>query len=469
MKKSSHLLSPIVVCMALALMAACNLPGTTSTTPSASPTLTTVASTSPLLTATPTMHQLSTAILASPTLIEILTPTVETPSPEPPAPIETGSVPPPPTPVLGPAIPHLQAGRKINIIYIHMIDPELGWGIGSVSESSDHVFRTKDGGNTWQDVTPPQPAPATDARLRATGAFRDAETAWVVYSQDAPAPPAQPVLIWYTSDSGSSWKYGMLDTSTNLFEFFSTSDMVFVDGQHGWLLAHVGAGMNHDYVSIAATTDGGLTWQFLLSPTSENYNLACSKNSMAFVDAKTGWLSVDCNGVDPQPYLYRTSDGGLTWQELDIPAPPGASDFFDNYSCGMHYPIIFSTTSAIFAMRCLDNATYKVDQDYLYRTSDGGNTWQIYPFPVGFTMMDSGGGLYFANDQSGLALSRKIYKTNDGGQNWSLVNQVYWDGQFNFLDLNTGWAAASNSGQYALVKTTNSGKTLTMLEPVVGQ
>jgi photosystem II stability/assembly factor-like uncharacterized protein len=468
MKMKGYFITLIAAGIAVAMLAACDLSVTSPTAHPASPSQTKAIITAPLPTATPTIAKLATATLAVPTSIVILTPTLVPSSTQPPAPTEPVAVSLPPTPVLGPAIPHIPVGRKINIVYIHMIDPNLGWGIGNLPQSSDHIFRTKDGGNTWQDVTPPQPDPAANIQLRASGAFQDAASAWVVFSQDAPGSPAQPVLIWYTHDGGSSWKYGMLDTSNNLFEFFSASDLVFEDGQHGWLLAHVGAGMMHDYVSIAATTDGGITWQFLLSPTSDNYNLACFKNGMAFVDAKTGWLAVDCNGVDPQPYLYRTSDGGSTWQELDIPAPSGTPDFFDNYSCGMHYPTVFSTTSAIFAMRCLDNATYKVDQDYLYRTNDGGNTWQTYPFPAGFTMTDTGGGLYFANDQAGLAFSRKIYKTNDGGQNWSLINQVYWDGQFDFLDIDTGWAAASNSGQYALVKTTNGGKTLNLLNPVVG-
>jgi photosystem II stability/assembly factor-like uncharacterized protein len=468
MKKNYRFLILMVAILSLILIVACNLPSVIPTALKESPTPPATTIAAPLLTATPAATILATATLAGQTPTEALTPTVEPATPEPPLPSETEAVPLPPTPVLGPTISHLPVGKNIIIRYIHMIDPNQGWGIGFVPQSSDHIFRTKDGGNTWQDVTPPEPDPGPNVQLSATGAFRDASSAWVVFSPAVPASPEQLVVIWYTSDGGSSWKYGLLDTSAATFEFFSPSDLVFVDAQHGWLLVHVGAGMMHDYVSIAGTADGGLTWQFLITPTSDNYNLACSKSGMAFVDAENGWLSVDCNGVDPQPYLYRTSDGGSTWQELDIPAPPGISDFFNKYSCGMHYPTLFSTTSAIFAMRCRDTATYQIDRDYLYRTSDSGSTWQIYPLPSDFTLPDTGGGLYFPNDHTGLALSRKIYKTSDGGQTWSLVNQVFWDGQFSFLDLNTGWAAVSGSGKYALVKTINGGKKLTMLNPVVG-
>jgi photosystem II stability/assembly factor-like uncharacterized protein len=461
-KVKGYFLTMTAAWLSLALLAACNLTGITPTTP------TTATVTAPLVTASPAATKHATDTLAAPASIETFTPTVEPSSPESPTPIETEPVPPLSTPVLGPTITHLPAGTKINIISIHMIDPLQGWGIGRVPSSSDHVFRTQDGGSTWQDVTPPQPDPAANVQIRATGAFRDATSAWVVYAEDAPSTPRQPVLIWYTRDGGSSWKYGLLDISNIILEFFIPSDLVFQDKQHGWLLAHVGAGMMHDYVSIAATTDGGLTWQFVISPTNDNYNLACAKNGMAFADAKTGWLTVDCNGIDSQPYLYRTSDGGSSWEELDIPAPQGDSDYYNKHACGMHYPTLFSTTSAIFAMRCRDNATYKIDQDYLYRTSDAGNTWQIFALPADFSMPYAGGGLYFTNDQAGLAFSRMIYKTNDGGQSWSLVKQVYWDGQFSFLDLNTGWAAANSSGEYGLVMTSDGAKTLTMLNPVVG-
>ena len=66
----------------------------------------------------------------------------------------------PPTPIIpGPAIPHMAAGQKFDITYIHMVDTNQGWGIGGPAQAEDHVFHTQSGGQTWRDVTPPQPAP----------------------------------------------------------------------------------------------------------------------------------------------------------------------------------------------------------------------------------------------------------------------------------------------------------------------
>ena len=42
-----------------------------------------------------------------------------------------------------------------------------------------------------------------------------------------------------------------------------------------------------------------------------------------------------------------------------------------------------------------------------------------------------------------------------------------WDGQFSFVDLNTGWAVATNAGQIALVRTVDGGGTWQEVRPVV--
>jgi photosystem II stability/assembly factor-like uncharacterized protein len=120
------------------------------------------------------------------------------------------------------------------------------------------------------------------------------------------------------------------------------------------------------------------------------------------------------------------------------------------------------------ALKCLDSATYKVEHDFLYSTGDGGQTWQSVPLPSAFRVSDPpDGGLFFASRQSGLALGRWIYRTGDGGRIWSTGKNVNWDGQFSFVDLNTGWAVATNAGQIALVRTADGGRTWKEVRPVI--
>ncbi|MGD0611655.1 MAG: hypothetical protein ABSB41_09075 [Anaerolineales bacterium] len=363
---------------------------------------------------------------------------------------QPGTSPFPATPISSSTgIAHFTSGQKISITYIRMLDSMRGWAIGGLSMVSDHVFTTKDGGQTWRDVTPPEPTPGQGLQWQALGAFIDTSSAWVVYAPSFGSPAPQSVSIWYTHDGGASWQVSQLDTSAYQ-EFFDPSHLVFMDNQHGWMLAHVGVGMNHDYVVIAATSDGGVSWNVLLDPVKDGSIQSCPKNGMAFADTQTGWLTPDCNGVDPTPHLFQTVDGGSTWTRLDLPAPVGQPDLFTNDSCGMHSPAVFSALAAAFDMKCLDNATFKVEQDYLYRTSDGGKTWQTNSYP--------GGDLSFFSPQWGLALNQDLIQvTTDGGQHWTIKSQgITWNGQFSFVDTSLGWAVATNASAVALVKTVSS-------------
>jgi len=407
----------------------------------------------PVATVTPT-------VTTAPILTD--TPVASTDTPSVP-PTETPFIPQPPTmtpPTLGPAIPHLKTGQRIDITYIHMISTTAGWGIGGQNQASDHVFRTRDGGTTWQDVTPPEPIPQDqDDSKAATGYYLDRNSAWIIYRLNQGFPVPDIAAVWRTNDGGASWQPTFLDT-TFAGEGFYPSDMVFVDGQHGWFLIHMGGGMHHDYVSLYATDDGGVTWQALLTPYNDGGIQSLDKTGMAFFDERTGWLTIGNLGVANYMPLFYTNDGGSTWQEINIPAPQAAPDLFEGSICELHSPQVFSQTSAKFALNCKffggdSSETYY----YLYATLDGGSTWRILPYP--------GGSLEFFDERTGLALGRSIYKTSDGGQTWTQVKQVNWDGQFSFVNENLGWAVAHNENEIALVKTTNGGVTWQEIEPRV--
>jgi photosystem II stability/assembly factor-like uncharacterized protein len=362
---------------------------------------------------------------------------------------------------------HFVPGQKIDIMYIHMVDVNQGWSIGGLNKASDHVFRTPDGGQTWSDVTPPQPAPETSASIKALGYFLNAVTAWVAYGPPPESGGMPPFIqVWKTNDGGGTWSYGSIDTSPVSGEAFSPYFLNFADNQHGWLMVYLGAGMMHAYVALFMTVDGGATWIDVLDPFTGNDIQSFPKTGMVFVDPQTGWLTRDAQGVDPTPHIFRTTDSGVTWTRLNLPPPADFPNLHDSYACGSYSPNAFSTLSVIIAMKCLDQATFKVEKDYAYFTSDGGITWQTYPLPADYAL---GKELYFFSPQNGLALGRKIYKTSDGGQTWKFIQQVSWDGQFSFVSTDLGWAYVFNDqGEIALVKTVNGGETWTMLHPVIG-
>jgi photosystem II stability/assembly factor-like uncharacterized protein len=394
-----------------------------------------------------------------------------TPTPTlPPGPTITDTEPGPggATPTLpGPAIAHLSASRGIDILSVHMLDPFSGWAIGGLNQTGDHVFRTADGGQTWIDVTPPEPAPPAGETASAIGAFHDASTAWVAYA-GGDFPPPEYVYLWSTHDGGASWSYSAIQSSISP-EAFRPWFIDFVDSTHGWLLVYLGAGMSHNYVILLSTSDSGQTWVSLVNPENAQDIQSCPKTGMVFYDAHNGWLTRQCGGLYDSPFIDRTTDGGSTWTQVGLPAPLSHPDLFSSHVCDPYSPNPFSAQAVTLALKCRNTSDYTSEQDFVYSTTDGGATWHIYDLPAQYTL---GEGLSFPDPQTGFAFGRRIYRTSNGGQTWTFVQQVYWDGQFSFVSPSLGWAAvvsydSNNNQQLALVNTIDGGATWGLLNPIV--
>jgi photosystem II stability/assembly factor-like uncharacterized protein len=278
------------------------------------------------------------------------------------------------------------------------------------------------------------------------------------------APPPAYLYIWYTHDGGATWQYSSIDTSISS-EFFNPWFIDFSDAMHGWLLVYLGAGMSHNYVALLGTTDGGLTWNTLVTPQDRNEIQSCSKTSLVFFDTQNGWLARECNGLYPAPHILRTTDGGATWTRIEPPAPASAPNLFTDYACDMASPNPFSASSVILAMKCLSMADYSTQKNYIYSTTDGGATWTSFPLPADYSL---GEGLYFFDPLNGFAFGSRVYKTTNGGQAWTFVQQVTWSGQFSFVNADQGWASVINdSNENALVETGDGGVHWDMLNPML--
>ncbi len=409
----------------------------------------------------------NTAAPPTPTVeptIFALTPTSAIPPTETSQPLPPTDTPIPVQPPIGAPIAHLPAGQEIKITFIQMLDGDQGWAIGGLNGNSDHILRTSDGGLTWKDTTPPEPAPADpQTAKKAIGFFMDPQKAWVAFSgPDMVAPEA--VYIWYTTDGGAIWNYSALTEPALHSEAYLPSDLSFVDAQHGWMMAHVGAGMNHDYYALLATSDGGATWQTLISPFADNSGTqGCYKSGLVFVTPQEGWMTVNCHGVVAIPYFFKTHDGGATWGEsVNLPAPPAMPNLFDQNQgyCDMQPPTFFSPTSADLILDCVQYTNdVATKQSFLYETKDAGATWNVYAYP--------GGPLRFIDSSTAFALGRDLQRSEDAGHTWASVRAVNWDGQFSFIDAQTAWAVATDNGQIALVKSINGGSTWQEIKPKV--
>ena len=382
----------------------------------------------------------------------------------------------PPTPTSPPvnAIQHFPSGQEFTVTSINMMDVNVGWATGGIENASDHVLRTSDGGTTWIDLTPPEEVAPSDDQKTATGYFQDGNTAWVIYSYLSGVTPLQSV-VWRTQDGGLSWQASQPLDLTSLTEFYYPDYLQFIDSQNGWVMVHVGAGMNHDYFALFRSQDGGTSWSRIQDPYNDSSNImSCSKTDLLFTDATHGWLTGDCHGVAAGVQLFKSSDGGLTWETVTLPDPAGSPGLFSTFdaACGAYDLFYFSNKLGHLGVRCSfydqDPTTY---QYYVFTTLDGGINWISYTYP--------GETLYFFSEGTGWAFSNKIQLTTDGAYSWKAIANVSWtvksswtqSAEVDFISEQIGWGVARGSDQavpLALVQTISGGARWAMLIPIVG-
>jgi photosystem II stability/assembly factor-like uncharacterized protein len=134
-------------------------------------------------------------------------------------------------------------------------------------------------------------------------------------------------------------------------------DVAFADRRHGWV-----AGYNcaEAAVYLYRTSDGGRSWQSLGKPAT--HSCGGGPTYLSFVDAQNGWMEpVSPNG--PAGELLGTADGGRTWKQL-ASGPPGQAR---PPALPCLAPIRFVTRSTGWMARCEDGGVYS--------THDGGRRW----------------------------------------------------------------------------------------------
>jgi photosystem II stability/assembly factor-like uncharacterized protein len=376
---------------------------------------------------------------------------------------------PPPTAIPG----HLQPGASVRIAEIAMRDANQGWAIGNRGLGlQDAILRSADGGLTWRDVTPPLPPATTGAGRQAAAAFVDAQHAWVTYADPTPDPDLKNPAVWSTADGGQTWRTGQpLDMQGVNAESYSPAEFGFLDLQHGWLLAHIGAGMNHDYVVIFTTADGGQTWTRIVDPQKNNLPMSCQKTGLLFQTPLVGYVTGDCQGVASGIYFVRSVDSGATWQDVFLAPPADKPDLFTNQNsmCGVETILFPSPQDALVPIRCSPMGDAANAQRWLYTSQDGGQTFHPLPVPTQYGTFD------FLDPQTGWLIGSfaadatrfTLFTTVDGGQNWRTLANLGWTGRPDFVDSQNGWVIARSADTTALVRTADGGATWQEIKPHV--
>jgi photosystem II stability/assembly factor-like uncharacterized protein len=167
---------------------------------------------------------------------------------------------------------------------VHFPTASVGYIVGS----GGVIYKTIDGGATWNQQTSP-----TTTGLNKVF-FRDATNGF--------AAGASGTMI-YTTD-GTNWS---VHPQSGVITTAGINGMWFV-GMNGW----IGGGADNATCQIYSTTDGGATWanNVVTNPSLD----MCT--SISFANATVGYASLDGNGI-----MY-TTDGGANWTKSIVNLGP---------------------------------------------------------------------------------------------------------------------------------------------------
>jgi len=287
----------------------------------------------------------------------------------------------------------LVSSPKPRLDSITMFDAHNGWGL---AEYRSVLLHTNDGGMTWQDVTPLNlTLPEGFTTIYLEPFFLDSQTAWFTM------PGMESSLLLHTEDGGTSWEQIPLS--------FGGGELFFLDHLNGYLLSSLGAGLGSHYLALYATQDAGRTWSlhFTHEPgVSKSLPESGAKSGIVFRDPDNAWIGGNIP-MEDFIYFYRSVDGGVNWNQVEIPLPPNASrTFLETYT-----PVFVDPSHAFLPVRVLASG-----EDFrlsFYKSVDGGERWQytseVFNGRV-YDFIDSGYG--WASD------GWHLYHTVDGAATW---------------------------------------------------
>lgn len=308
------------------------------------------------------------------------------------------------------------------------------------------VLATRDGGTSWQDVYTMK-----TGRLESIDFF-DAQNGFAAggaFSLDGGPPGFEVVLT--THDGGRTWlEVWRVDGQGAQ----PVTRLRFIDAKFGWAATGSCSKMGANGPcggQLSVTHDGGQTW----TPT--------SKELVRFAAVGRGvWLvSSERVGPDTEAPLWRSQDGGATWDSFAPPAElprfydvqflnqmlghaAGPGGWFQTIDGGLHWipssirpagqlPTPISVTTGAAAIRYsqpLGRQTPRLEQ-----TSDGGRTWTALSIPTVAKADVYHVSLTFLDDKQGwLATSTYcvghycrlvLHGTRDGGRSWQLLTMQF--------------------------------------------
>ena len=279
------------------------------------------------------------------------------------------------------------------------VDRRTAWVTGgSASGGPGRVFRTTDGGRTWQDVSPPD---TTGLAFRDVGARSATEAVILAIG------PGEASRIYRTTDGGASWATAFVNDDPAAFYDCLA---FYPGGRKGLALSDPVGGK----FRILATRDAGRSWTVLPND-----------GMPAAVETEAGFAaSGDClvtaghtayfGSGGAVSRVFRSDDFGLTWTATDSTIPPGEA-------AGV-FALAFRRPGEGVAVGG-DFAAPTDGVDAVATTRDGrtwSNAGDLTHLAEDAAYLPRGGHLLVATGESGAVMGTSL--SLDGGRTWRRIS-----------------------------------------------
>ena len=257
-----------------------------------------------------------------------------------------------PAPIYGQATPNPTSQPSVSIEGFQLVSPTEGW------VETDRLYWTKNAGKTWTDITPTN---LNGARLAAVSFIDNQRGTVILVTQGSDMRSTY--TLGRTSDAGKTWAITPLALFSNSdvgMYWGQISSLQFLDANLGWVVIRAMSSSNYNGGALFKTTDAGINWTQISLPDGN------PGGPVYFLSDQIGW-----DVAKPMSdHLYRTQDGGQTWQSQMVGVVPSGTSERD-----YQLPQFVNPQDGLLTVQ---DSNDKIGTTLeLYLTQDSGATWHL--------------------------------------------------------------------------------------------